>query len=56
MYFLKYEVLMKNHDNYGLWQFSARIDTSIDSLIYVGKFHKKQFLALKVGLSRHPFT
>ena len=37
-----------------LRQFPAKIDTFLGSLIYVGKFHKKPFLTLTVGLSRHP--
>ena len=47
---------MKNLDNYYLLQIPARIDPSLNLLNSVGKFHKKPFLALTVGLSRHPIT
>ena len=33
-----------------------RTDHSLDSLICFGKFHRKPFLALTVGLSRHPIV
>ena len=40
---------------FDLWQFSARINPSLGSLICVGKFHKKLFLTLTVG-SPHYMT
>ena len=38
---------------FDLWQFPAKINPSLGSLICVGKFHKKLFLTLTVGSSHY---